>query len=49
MSDKQWFVENGKPVPPELIESFKTQIEHDIERTRKEQSVSKTKLEDRGL
>ena len=46
MSDKQWFVENGKPVPPELIESFKTQIEHDMERTRKEQSISKTKLEE---
>ena len=46
MSDKQWFVENGKPVPPELIESFKAQIEHDMERTRKEQSISKTKLEE---
>lgn len=46
MSDKQWFVENGKPVPPELIESFKAQIKHDMERTRKEQSISKTKLEE---
>lgn len=46
MSDKQWFVENSKPVPPELIESFKAQIEHDMERTRKEQSISKTKLEE---
>ena len=46
MSNKQWFVENGKPVPPELIESFKAQIEHDMERTRKEQSISKTKLEE---
>ena len=46
MSDKQWFVENGKPVPPELIESFKAQIEHDMERTRKEQSISKTKLKE---
>ena len=46
MRDKQWFVENGKPVPPELIESFKAQIEHDMERTRKEQSISKTKLEE---
>lgn len=46
MSDKQWFVENGKPVPPELIESFKAQIEHDMERTRKEQSISTTKLEE---
>lgn len=46
MSEKQWFVENGKPVPPELIESFKAQIEHDMERTRKEQSISKTKLEE---
>lgn len=46
MGDKRWFVENGKPVPPELIESFKAQIEHDMERTRKEQSISKTKLEE---
>ena len=46
MGDKRWFVENGKPVPPELIESFKTQIEHDMEQTRKEQSISKTKLEE---
>ena len=46
MGDKRWFVENGKPVPPELIESFKTQLEHDMEQTRKEQSISKTKLEE---
>ena len=35
MSDKQWFVEKDKPTPSELIESFKAQIEHDMERTRK--------------
>lgn len=46
MSDKQWFVEKDKPTPSELIESFKAQIEHDMERTRKEQSISKTKLEE---
>lgn len=46
MSDSQWFVEKGKTVPSELIESFKAQIEHDMERTRKEQSISKTKLEE---
>ena len=46
MSDKQWFVENGKSAPYELIESFKAQIEHDMEQTRKEQSISKTKLEE---
>lgn len=46
MSDKQWFVEKDKPTPSELIESFKAQIEYDMERTRKEQSISKTKLEE---
>lgn len=46
MSDTQWFVEKGKTVPSELIESFKAQIEYDMERTRKEQSISKTKLEE---
>jgi hypothetical protein len=44
MSDKQWFVEKGKPAPYELIESFKAQIEHDMEQTRREQPVSKAKL-----
>ena len=46
MSDKQWFVEKDKPTPSELIESFKAQIEYYMERTRKEQSISKTKLEE---
>lgn len=46
MSEKQWFVEKDNPTPSELIESFKAQIEHDMERTRKEQSISKTKLEE---
>lgn len=46
MNDKQWFVEKDKPTPSELIESFKAQIEYDMERTRKEQSISKTKLEE---
>ena len=46
MSDKQWFVEKDKPTPSELIESFKAQIEYDMEQTRKEQSISKTKLEE---
>lgn len=46
MSDKQWFVEKGKPAPYELIESFKAQIEHDMEQTRREQPVSKAKLKE---
>lgn len=46
MSDTQWFVEKGKTVPSELIESFKAQLVDNMEQTRREQSVSETKLKE---
>lgn len=46
MSDSQWFVEKGKTVPSELIESFKAQLVDNMEQTRREQSVSETKLKE---
>ena len=45
MEDEQWFIENNKPTPSSLIESFKAQIEQDMEQTRKEQEISEAKRE----
>lgn len=46
MDTDQWFINNNKPTPSTLIETFKTQIKHNMEQYRKEQAISKTKLKE---
>lgn len=45
MSDNQWFEDNGRSLPSDLIASFRAEIVADMKQLRKKQGISKAKLE----
>ena len=46
MINDQWFKQEGKSIPLDLIDSFKAEINADMKQTRKEQKISEDKLKE---